>query len=120
MNNYRLEITLAGLPSTPNARRHWRVVAKENKAWGLAVSLAVGNSKPITPLQLARLTLTRVSTTEPDYDNNVSSFKCIVDGLRYAKVLADDKKKNIGESRYQWEKCKKNQCCVRILVEGLD
>ena len=116
---YRLEITLMGLPSTPNARRHFHVVAKENAVWYAAVKASVGMNKPEKPLESAKLTLTRMSTTEPDYDNLAASFKPLLDGLRYAGVITDDKKKNIGRPEYRWEHAAPRKGCVKIIVEEI-
>ena len=119
-DHYRIEFTLMGLPSTPNSRRHWREVHKENEAWYSAVRAAAWSKRPATPLSKAKLTLTRVSATEPDYDNLCASFKPVIDGLRYAGVLLDDKKQNIGMADYFWEKCSPRKGCITICVEEVD
>lgn len=69
------------------------------------------------PLQTARLTLTRYSTIEPDYDGLVSSFKPIIDGLVEAGFLAGDKRANIGVPDYRWEKAKRGQGRITVRIE---
>ena len=49
MTPYRIEFTLMGLPRTPNSRRHWRSVHKDNAHWYFVVKAAVGNRKPVAP-----------------------------------------------------------------------
>jgi len=114
---YRAELMILGLPSTPNARQHFYAKAKENTRWYQLVLAAVGNRKPAKPLEHAKLTLTRVSTVEPDNDNWVASFKKVIDGLRYAGVLVDDRKRNVGQPTYLWEKGQIRKGHVRIVIE---
>lgn len=118
--SYRLEFTLHGLPSSPNSRRHWRLVHKENESWYRSIYLAVGDRRPLAPCQFAQVTLTRISALEPDYDNLCASFKPVLDGLRYARVLIDDKKKNVGRPEYLWERGKGGKGSIRVLVEEVE
>jgi Holliday junction resolvase RusA-like endonuclease len=114
---YFLNITIPGLPSTPNSRRHWRQVHRENTLWYALVKYEVGKKKPEKPLEKAKLTLTRASSSEGDFDNLAASFKCVLDGLRYCGVLIDDKKRNVGTPEYQWEKAPPKKGFIRIQVE---
>lgn len=116
---YTLAFELAGLPKMANQllRGHWRVKHAHAMKWKLAVSLACHGVKPRQPLASAALTLTRVSSVEPDYDGLVSSFKHVIDGLVEAGVLQSDKMSAIGRPDYRWERCSPRKGCVRVKVE---
>jgi Holliday junction resolvase RusA-like endonuclease len=116
---YVLEIIVPGLPRTPNAREHYMAKAKHVAAWRSKVFAKAWPHKPPEPLAQARITFTRVSSSEPDYDNLVASFKACMDGLRQAKVIVDDKRANVGRPEYLWEKCAPKKGHVRVKVEGL-
>jgi Holliday junction resolvase RusA-like endonuclease len=88
-----LVLTIKALPILPNQGhrgRHWAVEAKYRREWHLMVRCAVGLLTPVSPLDRARVTLTRVSKREPDTDNLMASWKPILDGLVRARVLFDD------------------------------
>jgi len=118
---YTLEFELSGLPKTTNSggRAHWAVKVKEARTWKSAVLFSIGTVLPPAPLKKAKLTLTRCSAIEPDFDGLVSSFKHVVDGLVLANVIENDKPSVIGQPEYRWEKAKPKQGKVRIKVEGL-
>lgn len=119
---YVLVCAVAGLPRSPNqVRGHWSVNAKRIKAWRIAVVNAVmlNGGPPERPLEHALITFTRHSSTEPDHDNNVASCKPLLDGLRDAGVIVDDKKRNVGAPEYKWAKCAPGRGRVEIRVEGV-
>lgn len=116
--SYSLEFKIEGLPRTANGSHgHWRSKAAETKRWKQATFASAWPSRPTTPLEQAKLTLTRHSSSQPDYDGLVHSFKAIIDGLRQAKVLADDKIMNIGRPEYLWVKCAPKLGHVTIKVQ---
>ena len=119
---YKLEFELQGLPKTTNSggRAHWAVKVKEARLLKLAVGIATLGARPLKPLSKARLVLTRYSSSEPDADGLVSSFKHILDGLVEAGVLENDRRANIGMPDYRWEKCKPKQGRVRVEVEEVN
>ncbi len=88
----------------------------EARKWKDLVSLAVSTRVPAKPLEKARLTLTRYSSVEPDFDGLVSSFKHPIDGLIQAKVLENDKMSNIGVPTYAWEQVPPGKGKIRIEV----
>lgn len=114
---YVLEFELPGLPRTLNDRGHWRVRHAENQKWLKLVAFATSGKRPPVPLERARLTLTRMSSREPDFDNRVSGFKPIVDALVRCGVLVDDKMSNIGSPEFLWEKAKPKHGGVRVRIE---
>ena len=113
---YHLKLELEGLPAMGmNSRRHWRTVYRENAAWGVRMKLATRLKLPPEPLRLARLKLTRYSSSEPDFDNLVTSFKPILDALTELGVIRDDKMSCIGQPDYDWQKAAPSE--GRIVVE---
>lgn len=121
--SYRLEFELNGLPkmTNPSGARstHWRVVKAERDRWKLATIAVIRSRRPLAPLERARLTLTRFSSTSPDYDGLVSGFKSILDALVKGGVLANDKFTNIGAPQYLWIKCQPRKGKIRVVVEEI-
>jgi hypothetical protein len=116
---YRLELEIPGLPKTTNSLRgggHWARYTHDQK-WKEIVAAKVIGKKPTSPLTKYRLSLTRFSSVEPDFDGVVSSFKVIVDALREAGVIANDKISMTGQWNCSWEKCKPKQGKMRVIVE---
>lgn len=121
---YRLDFTLDGLPRLQtNNYGHWSTRSKAAKEWHSRVFVAVNESESgfsETVLSRASLQFTRYSTTEPDFDNLVASFKPIMDGLTKAGVIADDKPSVIGSPVYRWEKAKRGEGRIRVVVEEVE
>lgn len=117
---YRLEFRINVLPSSTNSigRKHWTIKAKEAREWKTWVALmAKSKGLPKAPLKKANLTLTRGSSVAPDADGLVSSFKHVIDGLVYAKVLENDRMDNIGMPDYRWEKAPQKNGWISVVVE---
>ncbi len=119
---YKLFLELPGLPKPVNrlTGEHWAVRFKNARMWKQAVMAATYGRRPPVPLERARLTLTRISSCSPDPDGLVSSFKAIIDGLIAAKILENDRAKNIGMPIYKWIKGKPKQGKVIIEVEEIE
>jgi hypothetical protein len=120
---YRMSFILPGLPKTTNSgnRAHWAVKVKEANKWKQEVYWALICRKdrmPPRPLARARLTLTRCSSSEPDFDGLVSSFKHIIDGMVECKLLVNDKPSVVGQPQYRWAKAPRGKGFVTIQVEG--
>lgn len=118
--SYRLEFELPGLPRMANiasGRSHWRYAHQEAATWKQAVKLAVGPRKPKKPLPRYRLILTRFSSVEPDFDGLTRGFKSLVDGLKMAGVIEDDKLSNSGAWDCQWDRARPREGKVRVVVE---
>jgi Holliday junction resolvase RusA-like endonuclease len=115
---YTLTLSINGLPKTTNqgARRHWRYWQAESRLWQDKVLAHIGRDKPPLPLLKAKLILTRHSSFEPDFDGLVSSFKVIIDSLRHAQILFDDKQSNIGQPEYKWSKVGRNKGSITVEV----
>lgn len=103
---FYLKLDIPGLPRTTNSisRAHWAVKAKESRKWRWCVVMMVGDKCPEKPLKKARLILTRHSSSNPDFDGLVSSFKAPIDGLVDAGVIENDRFENIGAPEYVWQK----------------
>lgn len=115
---YAIVLAIAGLPRSPNAiRGHWASNAKRIKAWRAAVVRAVelNGGPPAKPLERAAITFTRHSSVEPDHDNSVAACKPLLDGLRDAGVIIDDKKRNVGAPEYLWAKAPPKR--GRVVIE---
>lgn len=113
---YVLRFELDGLPKMPNnGHGHWRADHERKKKWKEKVILLVGYRRPAVPLEKACVKLTRFSSVQPDYDNLVASFKPIIDGLRYAKVLKDDRMTNF-RPECEWIKAPQGLGKIRVEV----
>ena len=128
--SYRLALEVHSLPPCNVSRnQHWRSKVRDKKAWGVLLRQAMGRQRrPVHPLKIARLTLTRRSLRRPDFDNLVSSFKAILDILQPRGkrnpmglgVIANDTHEVIGVPEYIWEQALRGEGGVTILVEGAD
>lgn len=100
------EFDILGAPDLPNKSRysHWAIRSKAFKRWkNLVVLVCEKNELDNLQLNTAVLTFTRHSSRECDFDNLVSSFKPVQDGLVFAGVIADDRPINIGQPKYEWK-----------------
>ena len=119
-----LNVTIPGLPPMNTAdglnrwRRHTLKKLWEGKVAG-AVLMELGRW-PSKPLDRAAVTITRCSSSEPDFDGLVQGGKFLLDGLVKAGVIADDKPSVIGQPVFRWEKAPPKQGCVRIVVEAVE
>lgn len=116
---YVLEFSLEGLPKPFNAIKSWRTRFSEARKWKQAVYAAIDYSKrPASPLDKAKVTIIRHSSVEADFDGMVSAGKYLLDGLKLAGVIVDDKASVIGQPTYIWAKAKQRQGKVTVKVEA--
>lgn len=100
------EFELKGLPRMTNSigRSHWTVKHRESVKWqNMVVTQCQKLGIENLGLGSAVLTLTRFSSTEPDFDGLVSGFKHVLDGLVVCGVIINDKPSVIGQPKYFWE-----------------
>lgn len=118
--SYQLYLRLPGLPPTQEAaaKGHWAKRYRELKRWKELVAWrARAEGLPPKPLASARVEVIRHSCSQPDADNLSTSFKPLIDGLVYGKVLLDDAPDVIGVPHCSWLKAPPRKGFVEILVE---
>lgn len=74
---------------------------------------------PDQPLEKAKLTLTRHSSRQPDFDGMVHSFKRIIDALVKCGILIDDNPDVIGSPTYKWAKAARGDGHIQVEVESV-
>lgn len=118
---YKVELQIMGLPSISanGPHGHWATKAKERKLWHSLVAYNLGRRLPPKPLEKAKLTLIRHSSSEPDSDGLVISFKPVIDALVKAGVLVNDKRGNIGMPEYDWRQAPPKKGFITIKIEEL-
>jgi hypothetical protein len=115
---YQINFTINELPKTRNAiaDRRW-TRKKESDRWLYLVNLAVGSNIPKKPLTKADLHLIRASSSMPDYDGLVSSFKYVIDALVKLNILKDDNLNVCEKPLYEWTKAKQKQGFIQVEVK---
>jgi Holliday junction resolvase RusA-like endonuclease len=112
---YFLSFSVGYLPpmNTSSTRRHWSHAHREVKRWRAIV--AVQRPKPAQPLERALVTLVRLSSSRPDYDNMVFSWKECRDSLVHCGFVVDDSPEHM-EMIYRWEKVapKRGMCFIHV------
>lgn len=119
---YRLEFSLPGLPNMPNEFRRGGHYSRHrhDRKWQADLTTIIRASRkplPIAPLERFEITAMRFSSSEPDFDGLVASFKCIIDGLRELKVLKDDKMSNTGQWKCLWFKAAQKAGFIRVCIQ---
>lgn len=122
MPSYLLRLTLEGLPKMTNAggRAHWAVKVKEARKWQSMVASACFNKQPEAPLTKAKISMTRYSSVEPDFDGLCSGFKHVLDGLVHAGIIVSDKMSVIGKPNYDWKQAPPKRGYIQVDVESID
>lgn len=119
---YYIDFDLQGLPMTLNQllAAPLRARMRHKRLWKRDVFLITFNQRPPVPLKKAHITLTRHSSKECDDDNLRASFKPILDGLKQAKIIEDDKPSVIGSPVCQWRKTPAKQGRITVIVEEIE
>lgn len=119
--NFNLVIEIKGLPKLPNISmyKHWTTKYRDVQKWKRLVINACYGKAPSAPLQKAKIIYTRYSAKKPDYDNCVSSFKALQDGLKEAGIIIDDSWNTI-TSVYAWETAKQRQGRIKIEIREME
>ncbi len=116
---YNLKFRIDGLPKTRNsiAERRWTRKREADK-WHDLVLLSIGRKdKPLIPLEKVDLHLIRASSSMPDYDGLVSSFKFVIDALVKLNIIVDDNLKVCAQPLYEWTKTKQKQGYIEVEVK---
>ena len=118
---YRLQFDIPGLPDTPNRKQNasWKSTHFRAKKWKDWVGVRCLGRKPVKPLPRARLVLTRHSSVEPDPDNLAASFKPVIDGLRYAGVIENDRSANV-QIQLTWRLAPASMGKISVEVEEVE
>ena len=117
--SYHVKIEIPGLPKPANRllTAHWAVRKKDKDAWYKAVSAAIPRiNRPKTPLESVKIKFGRHSTTAPDYDGLVMSFKYVCDALIKFGIIKDDSMKYIGMPEFYWEKAPRGKGFITVEV----
>lgn len=127
MSKFSLSFEIPGLPFLPNraTKNCWQEHNRLAKLWKKKTTDAILENLKVsqlalTPLTKAKLTMTRCSSFEPDYDGLVISFKHVLDALVMNKIIVNDKPSIIGAPVYTWEVAPPTRGKVRVLVESVD
>jgi hypothetical protein len=109
------------LPKLPNQLlgARWFIRSAEARKWKRLVGDALmREGLPIPgdwPLKKARITLTRMSPRQCDFDGLVGSFKSCVDSLVHHGVIEDDTPEHV-VCEYKHEKAPRTKQGIRIEV----
>ncbi len=120
MNDKKLRIEIDELPPMYNVylRKHYRQRTQINNYWRWLIFGELKNLDVPFEIPLERYTfsMTRVSTSEPDYDGLVGSGKLISDIFQKLGITKDDKLSNTGVWDCQWRKTRKRKD-QKIIIE---
>lgn len=116
----QLVMTIKGTPPNyANARMHWRVKHVSVTLWSEFIESLLRVMPLGWEIKRPKLTLTLYGMKEPDFDNLVSRWKPILDGLVRAKIIQDDRLSVIGSPTFRWVKAQKQiDQRVHIVVES--
>lgn len=114
---YRLEFELLGVPEALNKmlRMHWMKRNKHSHYWYEYIANETRKLKPKEPLRYAKITLVRYSPRTLDFDGAIGSFKVIVDGLKRAGIILDDRWDYVGAWCLDQVKAKEQK--IKVIVE---
>lgn len=118
VSDNQITLWFDGLPPNPNTRRHYMVVARDNKEWKQLAWILARNAYKGKPLQRAQLHY-HVSVGDNrvhDADNIEASLKGLQDGLK-GTLLIDDSIDHIQRS-FSYDRLKPRG--IRLTVTELD
>jgi Holliday junction resolvase RusA-like endonuclease len=115
---YRLFLKIDGLPKIlTNGGGNWRRAHFEKRKWKHLVHCNIyAPARPLEPLKKAKVTFTRHSFTQPDFDNLAASFKACQDALVEAGIIVDDSP-DVLTATYCWNKAKPKRGFITIRLE---
>lgn len=119
---YKLDVEIGGLPPTQNAQlkkgAFWNT-QNQKKRWLKLIHLMTLTNRPKTPLKKAQIELTRFSSSMPDYDGLVASFKIVIDCLVKLNILEDDSMNHLPNPVYKWDRAHPRLGKIRIVLTEL-
>jgi hypothetical protein len=93
---------------------------RHDSKWKSDLTTIIAGSRkprPTVPIERYEITAMRFSSSEPDFDGLVASFKVIIDGLRELKILKDDKMSNTGQWKCLWFKAAQKAGFIRVCIQ---
>lgn len=116
---YIFEVAVQIMPKMTNTLNsmNWRARHGESQKIKRAVWACVWPYKPLHPFKRAKISLTRFSSKQPDYDGLVSSFKHVIDTLTETGIIVNDRLSEIGIPTYAWVSCPPTKGFIKIRVE---
>lgn len=106
-------IVIPGRAPTPNARRHWRQIARDNAEWKAAALAIASNAlrqwegshglkwRPVFHASVV-VTFSLPDRRSRDLDNLIASCKPLLDGIVQAGVITDDSVDVIDSITFGW------------------
>lgn len=116
----QVNIPIVGMSMNQLYRKHFSILTKEKKKWNFAIHDAFREIKPASPLTYAKITITRHSAGNMDFDNLVSTGKQLIDALKENRIIKDDSQEVIGRPRYVQVKSKMKNQYTTIMVQEID
>lgn len=119
---YFLDITIPGVPKmlTNLKTNGWRAAHFDKLKWKKLIAAYVDAPKrPPEPIKKASIVCIRATARPSDFDNRVSGFKGIIDGLVEIGVLIDDSDDVLVLRQYPHLKVANKDSHVRIIVEEI-
>lgn len=110
-----IEFSIAACPMPMNAwrKQHWSVRAREQKLW--ATRMAVARlTLPMTSRACVSPAIVTLTFTAPRRRDPDGLAKCVLDGLVFAGLIADDGPPHLVELRLRSERGKPAETRVRI------
>ena len=106
------------LPKLPNKLlgAHWRVRSSHAREWATRTWAATCKQRPREPWKTVRLILERHSSSQPDHDGLVGSFKSVCDALVKCGIIEDDTPAHILSAEYLWIKAPAKRGKIRVQV----
>lgn len=116
----KFSIRIDGLPRMANGSYGgWQRNAAEKKKWKTKAARELTGLAPGVPFERIRVTFTRCSSVEPDFDGLVHGFKPVRDALVKFGFVVDDKNRNL-EATYLWMHAPQGQGHIKLDIESVE
>lgn len=112
-------LRMNALPKAQSGHTHWAIAGKARREWRHSACLYSKMVWRKPALTKCKITATRHSSVEPDRDNLSISTKSIIDGIKDAGVITDDKPSLVVEFRTHWVKAPPKKGYITVEVEEL-
>lgn len=121
---YKLELEI-GVQKTDSNKidgHHWAVKHTTRKSLKQEIALKTRGKCPVKPLELFTVHITRHCPARNflDYDNMVTSFKAILDGLKNAGIIKNDSWKYVTRENYFPDQKIDSKMLIKLRVEEVN